>query len=68
MTYIQLTVTKPYFINILKNYNITKFIFDLESIRIQFLDVNDLTDKDIALIKDDILNIYFEDDNWVRIW
>jgi hypothetical protein len=68
MNYIQLTVTKPYFVDIIKNYNIETFIFDENSIRIHFLDVNDLTDKDIDFIKSDGLNIYFADDNWVRIW
>jgi hypothetical protein len=68
MNYIQQTVVKPYFIDFLRNYNIKTFIFDEISIRIEFLDVNDLTVKDINLIKSDCLNIIFSHENWVRIY
>jgi hypothetical protein len=68
MNYIQQTVVKPYFIDLLKNYNIKTFIFDEISIRIEFLDVNDLSHKDINLIKSDCLNIIFSHENWVRIY
>jgi hypothetical protein len=68
MNYIQQIVVKPYFIDLLKNYNIKTFIFDEIGIRIEFLDVNDLTVKDINLIKSDDLNIIFSDENWVYIY
>jgi hypothetical protein len=68
MNHIQLTVVKPYFIDLLKNYNIETFIFDEIAIRIEFLDVNDLSHKDINLIKSDGLNIIFRHENWVCIF
>jgi hypothetical protein len=68
MNYIQQIVVKPYFIDLLKNYNIKTFIFDEIGIRIEFLDVNDLTVKDINLIKSDDLNIIFSNENWVYIY
>jgi hypothetical protein len=68
MNYIQQTIVKPYFLDLLKNYNIKTFIFDEISIRIEFFDVNDLSDKDINLIKSDCLNIIFSHENWILIY
>jgi hypothetical protein len=68
MNYIQETVVKPYFLDLLKNYNIKTFIFNEISIGIEFFDVNDLSHKDINLIKSDGLNFIFSHGNWVRIY